>query len=93
MAKEEKKKAKRPTAKKRMLQNEKKRLINKAFKSKVRTAVKTLETAVGQKEKEQSQQALNFIFSLMDKGVKRGIYKLGKVKRVKSRFTSKVSAI
>jgi small subunit ribosomal protein S20 len=93
MAKEVKKKERRPMAEKRMLQNEKKRLVNKAFKSRVRTAVREFEKTLNEKKKEECQTALNQVFSLMDKGVKRGIYKLGKARRVKSRFTAKASAL
>ena len=93
MATQDKKKSKRPTAEKRVLQNEKIRLKNKIFKSQVRTAVRVLEEAIQKKEKEPSQTALNEIFSLMDKGVKRAVFKIGKAQRVKSRFTSKVNAL
>ncbi|MCH9627748.1 MAG: hypothetical protein S4CHLAM2_13910 [Chlamydiales bacterium] len=92
MAKEEKKKAKtkRPTAQKRDIRNSKRRLINKAFKSRVRTAMRSLEDALKGDDKEQIQHALNTVYSMMDKGVKRGIYKRNKAARVKANLCCKV---
>ena len=56
MAKEVKKKERRPMAEKRMLQNEKKRLVNKAFKSRVRTAVREFEKTLNEKKKKNAKQ-------------------------------------
>lgn len=91
MAKEEKKKEKRPTAQKRDLRNEKMRLINKSFKSNVRTTMRTFEEALKGQDKTGIQTALNEIYSVMDRGVKKGIYKPNKAARLKSRITQRVS--
>jgi small subunit ribosomal protein S20 len=89
-SKKEAKKVKLPTAKKRDLQNEKRRARNKAFKSRIRTAIRAL---VDSKDKnEETTPHLNKIYSLMDKGVKKGIVKQNKANRFKSRLTKKVSA-
>ncbi len=90
MAKEPAKKTKRPTAQKRMLQNEKKRMVNKNFNSKVKTAIRGLNESV--EKKEDSTEKLNTAFSLIDKAVKRGIYKENKGSRTKARLAAKVSA-
>lgn len=90
--KEEVKKVKRPTALKRDIQNEKRRLINKAFKSKVRTAVRGFEESLTKGEPEAIKDKLNEVYSLMDKGVKKGIYKINKASRTKSRLTARVAA-
>ncbi len=82
MAEEKSKKVKRPTAQKRMLRNEKQQERNKMFKSRVRTAVRTLEENI----KKGSKEGLEAVYSLMDKAVKRGIYKRNKAARIKSRF-------
>lgn len=91
MAKEEKKtvKTKRPTPLKRDLQDEKKRLNNKMFKAEVKTAVKNLESALAASEKVKVSENLSHIYSLMDKGVKTGVYKQNKANRTKSRLTVK----
>jgi small subunit ribosomal protein S20 len=87
--KEKKKKVKQDTAIKRNLQNIKKNLANRMFKSKVKTAIKSLEEAVTSKEdKSKCNEKLNVVYSLMDKGVKKNVYKLNKARRVKSRFAN-----
>lgn len=93
MAKDEKKKTKRPTAQKRDIRNSKQRLINKVFKSQVRTTMRSFEEALKGNDKEKIQQSLSSVYSMMDKGVKRGIYKHNKAARVKARTTQKVLAL
>ena len=89
---EEKKdsKTKRPTAKKRDIQNAKRRLQNRTFKSRIKTAVRSFENEVTKKNETEAKARLDTVFSLLDKGVKRGIYKLNKVSRLKSSFSSRV---
>jgi len=89
---ETKKKAKRPTAQKRDIQNEKKRLANRIFKSQVRTAIRNFEDAVAKKDEGQIKDTLSTVYGLMDKGVKRGIYKLNKASRTKSRLAAKAAS-
>lgn len=91
MSKEEKKKVKRPTAQKRELRNEKMRLINKSFKSNVRTTFRAFEEALKGKDQSRIQTALNDIYSAMDRGVKKGLYKHNKAARIKSRLTQRMS--
>lgn len=80
---EEKKKAKRPTAQKRMIQNEKRKQINRAFKSQIRGALRAFESA-------KTEDELKKVFSALDKGVKRGFLKANKAGRIKSRCTAKI---
>lgn len=87
--KEEVKKVKRPTALKRDIQNEKKRLRNKAFKSQVRTAIRNFEEIVSKGEAEAVKEKLDAVYSLMDKGVKRGVFKINKASRTKSRLAAR----
>lgn len=89
-AKEKKPKVKRPTAQKRDIQNEKKRLVNKVFKSRVRTAFRSFEEALTTKDKTQIDQQLRLVYSLMDKGVKRGVLKKNTANRTKSRAVARV---
>lgn len=89
--KEAEKKAKRPTALKRDLQNEKRRLINKSFKSVVRTTLRDFDASIATKDKEKIQSSLNNVFSIMDKGVKRGVFKINKAARTKARAHEKSS--
>jgi len=85
--KEPNKKEKRPTPLKRDEQSEKSRLRNKMFKSRVKTAIRKFQEEKG----ENAQASLNEVYSLMDKGVKKGVFKLNKASRTKSRLAAKVS--
>lgn len=89
----ETKRTKRPTALKRDIRNEKRRQINRRFKSRVRTAIRALHDGIKEGKKEGLPELLNDVYSLMDKGVKRGTYKLNQASRVKSKSTAKVAAV
>lgn len=91
MAKETevKKKEKRPQAQKRDIQHEKRRLRNKAYKSQVRTAVRDFHAILSKGDEQAIKQALNEVYSLMDKGVKKGIFKLNTASRTKARLTAR----
>ncbi len=82
------KKQRRPSALKRDLQGEARNLRNRSFKSKVGTAIRSLNESVSQKDKAAAKEKLNTVFSLMDKGVKKGVFKLNKAGRVKARLTA-----
>ncbi len=80
------KKTKRPSALKRHIQSEKRRLRNKNFKSKIATSIKALEKSIKTAE---DAGKLQEVYSLADKGVKKGIFKANKAARIKSRMTKK----
>ena len=88
MAKEQAKKAKvkRPTALKRDMQGERARIRNKAFRSQVSTAIKAANDATA----EQLSTKLSAVYSLMDKGVKKGVFKKNKASRLKSRMMKRL---
>ena len=90
MAKEGKQKTKRPTALKRDTQNLKRRLINKTFKSRIRTAMRSFESALEAKNNEEALDKLNGVYSVMDQAAKRGIYKRNKADRLKARAAQKI---
>lgn len=93
MAKEaENKKVKRPTAAKRDLQNEKRRLNNRIYKSRVKTAVRAFQDSIGKGDAEATQTKLNEVYSLLDKCVKKGVFKLNKASRTKSRLAARAVA-
>jgi small subunit ribosomal protein S20 len=81
------------SAKKRMRQDEKRRLRNAAFKSKLRTNYRKLLRAIGDGRKEDSQQLLRTVASLYDKGVKKHICKANTAARHKSRLAQKVNGL
>jgi len=88
MAEQAKKKAKRPTAEKRIIQSDKKRMRNRIFKSRIKSAMKILKTAIEAKDQGQVTEGLNSVYSLMDKGVKLGIYKRNKAARTKKQYAA-----
>jgi small subunit ribosomal protein S20 len=89
MAEEKKGKTKRPTPLKRDLQNEKRRIRNKAFRAKTLTAVRAFERSLTGGDATAVSGHLSTLYSLMDKGVKTGIYKLNQAARVKARLSAR----
>jgi small subunit ribosomal protein S20 len=81
-------KKKCPTALKRIKQSKAKNQRNSAFKSRVKTAIRSFETALSLKDQEQMQTALRSVYSLMDKGVKHGIYQENKAARTKAQIAA-----
>ena len=80
-------KARKPSALKRDLQSEKRRLRNRSFRASVQTALRSLEQSLEKKEgTEALKSKLNAIYSLMDQGVKKNVYKPQKAARTKSRL-------
>lgn len=96
MAKQEDKKAdkktKRPTAQKRDIQSKKRRMSNRIYKSRVRTAIRSFEEAVDKKDPALVTEKLNEVYSILDKCAKKGVFKLNKVSRTKSRIAAKAVA-
>ena len=81
------------SAKKRLVTSDKKRVLNLAFKSKLRTFVLKLKTAVSENNKEQAQQLLPQVYSLYDKAVKKGIVKSNNAARHKAALSLKVNSL
>ncbi len=78
---------KRPTALKRDLQNVKRNERNTAFKSKVKTAIRSLKKSISEKSNAEAvKEKFNLINSLLDTGSKKGIFKKNKASRVKSKM-------
>ena len=81
------------SAEKRVRQNEKKRLVNKNSRSKLRTQIKKLRVALAGSDKNQSTELLNPTISLIDKAVNKGILHKNAAARHKSRLTSHVNEL
>jgi small subunit ribosomal protein S20 len=90
-ATEKKKNGRITSAQKRDKQSLKARLRNRSFKATVTTAIRSFEEAVAKGDKSVMKQRLDALYSLMDKGVKTGRYKLNKAARTKSRLTAKIA--
>jgi small subunit ribosomal protein S20 len=91
--KKEAKKTKRPTALKRDIQNVKRRQQNRIFKSQVRTAIRALRDGIEKNAAASLPALLNTAYSLMDKGVKKGVFKKNKASRTKSRLSANIAAM
>ena len=81
------------SAEKRVRQNVKRNAINRANRSKVRTQIKKLRTAIGQSDKAVSTELLNPTVSLIDKMVNKGIIHRNTAARYKSRLPKHVSEL
>jgi len=86
-------KPKKPSALKRDQQGLRRNLRNRSFKSKITTAVRAFEDTISKKDSAGAKIKLSDVFSLMDKGVKKGIYKMNKASRVKSRLDARAKQI
>jgi small subunit ribosomal protein S20 len=85
---------KMPSAKKRDIQSEQRRKRNQSYRSSVATAVRSLEASLAKKEAAETLKTkLSTIYTLMDKGLKKGVYKANKAARTKSRLTARVNAV
>lgn len=78
---------------KRNLTNEKRRLINAAFKSSVKTALKGVEAAVANKDLEKAQEAFKLASKKLDKALTKGIYHKNFVSRNKSRLAKLINSL
>lgn len=83
--------ANHPSALKRMRQNEKKRVRNMSYKSKVKTTVKRFLKA-GQENAADAGALLSRATSLLHKGVSKGIFHKNTASRAISRLAKKLLA-
>ena len=81
------------SAEKRVRQNAKRKDINRNNRSKLRTSIKKLRTAVAGHDKAGSVELLNPTISLIDKAVNKGIIHKNTAARHKSRLTKHVSEL
>ena len=81
------------SAEKRVRQNEKRKAINRASRSKLRTQIKKLRTALGTSDKPASTETLGPTVSLIDKMVNKGIIHKNTAARYKSRLTKHVNEL
>ena len=79
------------SAEKRVRQNEKRNLINRSNRSKLRTQIKSLRSALTHTDKAQSTELLNPTVSLIDKAVNKGLIHRNTAARHKSRLTLHVA--
>jgi small subunit ribosomal protein S20 len=81
------------SAKKRILVNETKAARNKAIKSKVKTAIKKVESAVVEGDKTVAAEALKSATTEINKAASKGVYHKNNASRKVSRLAKTVNSI
>ena len=81
------------SAKKRLRQSEKKKSVNKSFKSNVNTEIKAIEKLIDDKKLEESIAKLQTVMSLLHKSAKKKIMNLNKAFRTIAKIQKNISAI
>lgn len=85
--------AQHKSAKKRILQTEVKNERNRASRSRVRTFVKRVETAIASGDAAAAQEAFRAAQSELMSGVSKGVIKMGTASRKTSRLSARVKAL
>ena len=80
------------SALKRARQTEKKTATNRANKSHLRTALRSLREAIAKGDKEAAKTAYNSTASIVDKGVQKGVLHKNTANRYKSRLNARMKA-
>lgn len=81
------------SAKKRILVAERNHDKNVAYKSKVKTAIKSVLAAASAKDQDALKSSLSLVYKLCDQGVSKGIYHKNTASRKKSRLTKAVNKL
>ena len=81
------------SSKKRVFIGERNAARNKSIKSRVKTFVKKVLTAVEAKNVDEAKSALNAAYKELDKAVTKGVIKKNAASRKKSRLTLKVNSL
>lgn len=81
------------SAKKRVLVAERNRVRNQAVKSRIKTVIKKVLSAVELNEKDNAVAALVVAYKELDRAVSKGIVKKNTASRKKSRLAAKVNAL
>jgi len=75
------------SAKKRLKQNKKRRVLNLSYKKKMKKAVKEINDLLKEGKKKEAVKLLPQTYRIIDKAAKRGIIKKNTASRKKSRLT------
>jgi small subunit ribosomal protein S20 len=81
------------SAEKRVRQNEKRNAVNRSNRTRLRTQIKKLRTALASHDKAASTELLNPTISSIDKAVNKGIIHKNTAARYKSRLTRHVGEL
>ena len=78
---------------KKMRQDEKRRIRNKSYKTRVKSVVKDVEVALDEQDREAAEKAFQEAVSVIDRVASKGIIHKNKAARKKSRLAKKVHAL
>ena len=81
------------SAKKRIVQNQRKSEINKFRRSRIRSGIKNLSTLIVNKKKDDSKIKFLALESQLSKAVSKGVYKRNTASRIISRLSQKIKTI
>jgi small subunit ribosomal protein S20 len=81
------------SALKRVRQTERRTEMNRANKSRMRTALRRLRTALSSGNKEEAQNVFRATASVLDKSVQKGVIHKNTASRYKSRLAARVAAV
>ncbi|MFQ6066504.1 MAG: 30S ribosomal protein S20 [bacterium] len=79
------------SAKKRMKQDQKKRLRNQTVKKQTKTSIKKLKELIDEGKKNEAKESLPHVLSLIDQTVAKGVWPKNKAARIKSRLMKRLS--
>lgn len=82
-----------PSAIKRIRQTARRNDVNRRNRSRLRTQIKKLQTAIDNNDAESANQLLKPTVSVVDKSVQKGLLKKKTASRMKSRLTRNVAGI
>tara|TARA_B100000035_G_C21015684_1_gene561692 strand:+ start:883 stop:1149 length:267 start_codon:yes stop_codon:yes gene_type:complete len=81
------------SAKKRILQNQRKSEINKFRRSRIRSGIKNLSGLIANKKKDDSRSKFLALESELSKAVSKGVYKRNTASRIISRLSQKIKSL
>ena len=81
------------SAKKRIVQNQRKSEINKFRRSRIRSGIKNLSTLIVNKKKDDSKIKFLALESQLSKAVSKGVYKRNTASRIISRLSQKIKSL
>jgi len=79
------------SAEKRMRQNERRNEVNRRNRSRLRTQIKKLRTAITDGSRDEAQTLLTETVSVIDKSIQKGVIHRNAAARYKSRLTASVN--
>jgi small subunit ribosomal protein S20 len=79
------------SAKKRIRQNEKRRMMNRQGRSKMRTEIKKFRSLLSEKKVDEARGMLSSVYGIIDRTVKKGIIHRNTAARYKARLTQRLN--